>query len=492
MLLGARIRGGCARALAIALAGPAVGIGAGGCDDPAAPEHAEASSADGASDAEPEAPAEAATPTKPDDGAGDPAAPAARAPARAPRTEDEPQETPIAFRITERAMMIHAEPRYEAPFRGKLPRREVFAVFEEGVTGDDRCEGDGWGRVGVSAYACLEHTSATEQRPTKLPQLAKDQLTPFYYARRDKKAAEGVNPPRWASRTALRSGAPHADVLAPEHDYAFVKRRRSADGVILTDASFRVVREADVDRLQPSDFQGRDVLADPIPEGVVLAWSVVWRHATLRAEPHPDADEAGRVKFHEVVFVKDAPKSRRGEAFYLVADGEGWLSDEEIQRWVPMPRPVGLADDELWLDVELEEQTLAIMRGDDPQFVTLISSGSHKHPTPPAVYRLESKMAYSDMRSRADEDEPYHVEAVPWVMYFDGRYALHGTFWHNRFGRRTSHGCVNLSAKDARRVYEATAPHPPGGWLSIYAHADDPGTVVRIRKGTEAPEDLRE
>jgi hypothetical protein len=470
---------------------------AGGCDDD--PEDPAGGSADEAAPGESEAPAEAApseaaTADGEEDDALDPDAPARPAPgspARPPRAEDEPQETPLEFRITERAMMIYAEPRYEAPFRGKLPRRETFAVYEAAVAGDPRCEGDGWARVGVSAYACMEHTSATKTSPTKLPVLARDQLTPFYYARRDKKAKEGVNPPRWSSRAAMQAGSPAADVLQPEHDYAFLKRRRTSDGVILTDAAFRVVREADVDRLQPSDFSGRDLVQTPIPEGRVLAWSVVWRHATVRGDAHPEADEVGRVKFHEIVYVLDAPKLKRGEAFYPVADGEGWLSDEEIQRFVPMARPSGIGDTEIWLDVELEEQTLAVMHGDDAQFVTLISSGSHKHPTPPGIYRLESKMGYSDMRSRADEDEPYHVEAVPWVMYFDGRYALHGTFWHNRFGRRTSHGCVNLSAKDARRVYDVTAPHPPGGWLSIYSHPEDPGTVVRIRKGSAEPPDRR-
>ena len=32
-------------------------------------------------------------------------------------------------------------------------------------------------------------------------------------------------------------------------------------------------------------------------------------------------------------------------------------------------------------------------------------------------------------------DGPYSIEDVPWVMYFQGSYALHGAFWHDTFGK---------------------------------------------------------
>jgi lipoprotein-anchoring transpeptidase ErfK/SrfK len=39
-------------------------------------------------------------------------------------------------------------------------------------------------------------------------------------------------------------------------------------------------------------------------------------------------------------------------------------------------------------------------------------------------------------------------------MYFDGGISLHGTYWHDLFGYRQSHGCVNLSISDARWIFE--------------------------------------
>jgi len=38
-------------------------------------------------------------------------------------------------------------------------------------------------------------------------------------------------------------------------------------------------------------------------------------------------------------------------------------------------------------------------------------------------------------------------------MFYSGNYALHGAYWHNRFGTPVSHGCVNLRVSQARWLY---------------------------------------
>ena len=47
----------------------------------------------------------------------------------------------------------------------------------------------------------------------------------------------------------------------------------------------------------------------------------------------------------------------------------------------------------------------------------------------------------------------YRLPNVQWVQYFVGANALHGTYWHHNFGHPMSHGCVNLTNKDARFLY---------------------------------------
>jgi lipoprotein-anchoring transpeptidase ErfK/SrfK len=55
----------------------------------------------------------------------------------------------------------------------------------------------------------------------------------------------------------------------------------------------------------------------------------------------------------------------------------------------------------------------------------------------------------------------YWLPNVPYVMYFFGAYAIHGTYWHNNFGRPMSHGCINLST-------------PAAAWLFSWASIGTP------------------
>ncbi len=404
--------------------------------------------------------------------------------ARALMVRGAAEAQPLEIRRADRAAMIYAEPSFTSAFRGKLPHGQSFAVFE--IRGPDgECRGAGWARVGRGAWACLERTSASKRAPIELPVLAKGQLTPHFYARLSRKSKKGEAPPagRWRSRASLAAGEPPADVLVLEHDYAFERRRPSSHGTLLVDSSSRVVREADVRRLEPSAFAGHDVVAEPLPDDRRLAWSITWPHASIRAEPHVDAKLVARIVNQAELFVSDEVTRRRGTNWIAVAgEDAGWVDAEEIRRWFPAAPPERIADDELWIDVELDQQTLAVMLGDTPLFVTMIASGNHKHPTPTGVFRIKSKMSTSTMDSQPGEEEPYSVEAVPWAQFFHKRYGLHGTFWHNRFGRRTSHGCVNLSAKDARLVYAMTTPDPLPGWAMAFTHPEELGTVVRVRK----------
>jgi lipoprotein-anchoring transpeptidase ErfK/SrfK len=54
----------------------------------------------------------------------------------------------------------------------------------------------------------------------------------------------------------------------------------------------------------------------------------------------------------------------------------------------------------------------------------------------------------------------YDTMAVPWPVYFNqpAGAAIHGAFWHNDFGVRRSHGCVNVSPEDAKWIFRWTTP----------------------------------
>jgi hypothetical protein len=55
--------------------------------------------------------------------------------------------------------------------------------------------------------------------------------------------------------------------------------------------------------------------------------------------------------------------------------------------------------------------------------------------------------------------DAYELPGVPWTMAFheDG-YALHGSYWHNNYGRQMSHGCVNMRNQDALWLFRWSEP----------------------------------
>jgi lipoprotein-anchoring transpeptidase ErfK/SrfK len=86
--------------------------------------------------------------------------------------------------------------------------------------------------------------------------------------------------------------------------------------------------------------------------------------------------------------------------------------------------------------------------GNTPVFSAVISGGLPRTPTVVGRFRIQTKL-----RSTTMSGPGYHLPNVPYTMYFYRGYAIHGTYWHNNFGRPMSHGCVNMRTGDAAWVY---------------------------------------
>jgi lipoprotein-anchoring transpeptidase ErfK/SrfK len=151
----------------------------------------------------------------------------------------------------------------------------------------------------------------------------------------------------------------------------------------------------------------------------------------------------------------------------VLPDGE--LSRDHVRVARARARPAGIPDGARWVHVSLIEQVLVAYDGDMPAFATLVSTGLEKHPTPTGLYRVYHKEIHASMHG--DPPEPYYVDEVPFVQYFRKGISLHGTFWHDRFGTRASHGCVNLSMSDAQWLFDWAPPQLPIGWHAIQPQA---------------------
>ena len=142
---------------------------------------------------------------------------------------------------------------------------------------------------------------------------------------------------------------------------------------------------------------------------------------------------------------------------------------------IPPSASPPVAGDEKWIDVDLTNQRLTAYEGRSPIFQATVSTGLPNTPTIVGEFRVYLKLTATAMAGPG-----YYLPGVPYTMYFYGGYALHGTYWHNNFGNPMSHGCVNLSTEDARRLFEWADPILPSGASQVRASNSNPGTLVVV------------
>lgn len=174
------------------------------------------------------------------------------------------------------------------------------------------------------------------------------------------------------------------------------------------------------------------------------------------------------------------------DAFVRIGDAQ-WMRLSEVRTPTPTTPPDGVGVNERWIDVELATQTLVAFEGSKPVYATVVSTGRAPGSTPRGVHRVWVKLRSSTMSNADDAQDAgvdaatYSIEDVPWVQYFSNGVALHGAFWHKRFGNVTSHGCVNLAPLDAMALFDWTLPRLPRGWDASFPTVAEPATVVRVR-----------
>lgn len=105
------------------------------------------------------------------------------------------------------------------------------------------------------------------------------------------------------------------------------------------------------------------------------------------------------------------------------------------------------------ITVDLGSQRLYAWEGGQLQNTFVVSTGMRYTPTLKGSFKIQRKVDLQDMRGSFPPYEPYYIKNVPNVMYYSGAYAIHGAHWHNKFGSRVTHGCVNLRPADAAWLY---------------------------------------
>ena len=172
-----------------------------------------------------------------------------------------------------------------------------------------------------------------------------------------------------------------------------------------------------------------------------------------------------------------------GEFFW--GDGAGFkvLTEADVAPINPDFDP-----NEKRIEANLDFQTLSCYEGATEVYFCRIASGlgydpstgqaSDKLATPVGNLLTHWKIVSLNMTAGTFQSG-YSTPAVPWNTMISGDgVAIHGAFWHNAFGEKRSHGCINVTPEDAKWIFRWTTPYVSLAQSEMRVSLPDHGTIV--------------
>jgi lipoprotein-anchoring transpeptidase ErfK/SrfK len=197
-----------------------------------------------------------------------------------------------------------------------------------------------------------------------------------------------------------------------------------------------------------------------LPEEMPTEYTVAWSLVNMYPSPEPGAEPSEQFDFiyRYTVLNLYASVTINNERWYQIASDQ-WVHQFRVSKVQPLTEiPEGVTT-ERWVSIDLYEQNLVAYEGTTPVFSTLIASGLPRWPTYEGLFNIYYRNPREYMSWGTVGDDFYSLEEVPWTMFFDEGRALHGAYWHDGFGYRRSHGCVNMSITDAKWLYDWVADY---------------------------------
>lgn len=163
-------------------------------------------------------------------------------------------------------------------------------------------------------------------------------------------------------------------------------------------------------------------------------------------------DEYGG-QWHKVIFDEWVRYPERARTPFYVLD------DFTVPHVLEVPRTLESGEErtEQRIVVDRSEQRLVAYEADGTVYMDeRISTGLDATPTPRGTFTIFRKTPTRYMQGPLPgiSNDYYDLPGVPWSMYFTEQGgAIHGAYWHDKFGQKWSHGCVNLPLDKARELY---------------------------------------
>lgn len=313
----------------------------------------------------------------------------------------------------------------------------------------------GEGRPGPEADGPIDAQTAEVPQPRLLPGFVRMVMEPGFYVSLDAQP----------QRTQGAPGAPGApDGSDGAEDYARTVRGAYVRNATLAPATLPTLNGEVLDA------------GSPLPLGFVYRSRARQLRPQVPGEP---PNEVGVLpKYGRVAL--SGREQRVGRTTYAIARDGLWLGRHALRVAARRARPAQIPAGARWVHVSLSEQVLVAYEGQQPVFATLVSTGKEGFESPTGLFRIHAKHVSTTMDGAEGTDEAYSIEDVPWTMYFHGSIALHAAFWHDRFGRTRSHGCVNLAPADAQWLFQWSTPGVPPGQHGVMPQLSDDTTYVLV------------
>ncbi len=133
------------------------------------------------------------------------------------------------------------------------------------------------------------------------------------------------------------------------------------------------------------------------------------------------------------------------------------------------------------IEISVSNQMLRAYMGDTLVLETYVSTGLPPNETEIGAFHVRIKYEQQTMSGfsnstgeviglsgdgNAQSGQQWSVEDVPHILYFNYQAeAIHGAYWHNNFGNKMSHGCVNLPLDIAAFMFDFA---PLGTQVDVY------------------------
>ncbi|MBN1428709.1 MAG: L,D-transpeptidase family protein [Anaerolineae bacterium] len=222
-----------------------------------------------------------------------------------------------------------------------------------------------------------------------------------------------------------------------------------------------------------------------IPIGEPGAWGTLTVPISYsKSAPSDDATNRERIYYNHTGRVTALENN-----FYQISEIYGnvyWIKADQVRIMMPeefAPLSPDVPADAKRIEVSIRDQMVYAYEGDQIVHQVNVSTGLPNTPTPFGDFYVRDKRHGQRMAGNLSGGG-YNLAGIPFICYITKRWvALHGTYWHNNYGRRMSNGCINLRPADALWFFRWTTP--VANYHGFNTVADDaagqPGTKIKVR-----------